>query len=160
MKTDARKTAVRRRRGEEWRRKITGSGRRMTRPRGTVLEVLGQTKQHLSAKEVYLRAHKLCPSCGMTTIYRTLELMVEMGVVMKFAFGEGQSRYELAEGHTRKPHHHHLVCRKCGRIEDYSDFLQDELDLVKRSERTLAKRHGFRIQEHEITFKGLCPDCK
>lgn len=143
-----------------WRQRLKGQGYRMTRPREVILDVLGRAQEHLTAKEVYLRAHRIYPSCGMTTIYRTLELLVDMNLVQKFAFGEGQSRFELAEQFSGKPHHHHLVCKKCSLIIEYSDFLEEELELVKKSEQRLAKKHAFEIQEHEITFKGLCSKCR
>lgn len=143
-----------------WRQRFRGRVYRMTKSRQTICDVLDQTSEHLTAKQVYMRAHKKCPSCGMTTIYRTLELLVGMGLVTKFAFGEGQSRYELAEHYSGKPHHHHLVCRKCHKIVDYSNFLQDELDLVRRSEERLSKQFKFKIEEHEITFKGCCAKCQ
>ncbi|MFC1679849.1 Fur family transcriptional regulator [Elusimicrobiota bacterium] len=132
----------------------------MTGPRRAILEVLTRTKRHPSAKEVYLQASRMCPSCGLTTIYRTLELLVQMGLVVKFDFGEGQSRYELSEEHGRKQHHHHLLCRGCKRVIDYTDFIQDEVELLEKTTKGLSRKYRFAIDEHEIIFKGLCEKCR
>lgn len=144
----------------EWSRRLRGQGHRMTKSRRAICEVLQESEGHLTAKELYRRASARCSSCGMTTIYRTLELMTDMRLVTRFAFGEGQSRFELAEQYSGKPHHHHLVCRKCHKIVDYSDFLPEEIALVKRSEERLARRFDMLIQEHEITFRGICAECR
>jgi len=144
----------------DWKSRIRGQGYRMTLPRQAVLDVLTRTAKHLTAKEIYLQAHRQCPSCGMTTIYRTLELLVQMGVVMKFDFGEGKSRYELTEEHSRKAHHHHLICRKCKTVIDYTEFVKDEKDFLLKIEKALAKKYAFEIDGHEISFKGVCRNCR
>lgn len=143
-----------------WRRRLAGRGYRMTMPREIVLNILSQTKEHLSAKEIYPRAHKKYPSCGMTTIYRTLDILTRMGMVLKFDFGEGQARYELAEEHSRKEHHHHLVCRGCSTIIDYTEFIRDEIELLEKTMKGLSRKYKFTIESHEINFKGLCGKCR
>ncbi|MFH1723750.1 MAG: transcriptional repressor [Elusimicrobiota bacterium] len=145
--------------GHGWRHRLRGCGYRMTMPREVILDILSQTKEHLSAKEIYLRAHKKYPSCGMTTAYRTLEILAQMGLVIKFDFGDGQARYELAEEHSRKKHHHHLVCRKCKTVIDYAEFIEDELELLDKTMKGLSRKYRFTIEAHEIVFKGLCERC-
>ena len=132
----------------------------MTGPRRAILGVLGETEDHLSAKDIYVRVSKLCPSCGITTVYRTIEVLVSSDIVVKLDFGDGQARYELSRKYGRKPHHHHLVCVECSRVIDYSDFIEDEVDLVRKTEAGLAKKFDFEITEHEILFKGICPECR
>jgi Fur family ferric uptake transcriptional regulator len=89
-----------------------------------------------------------------------LELLVGMGLLARLDFGDGQARYELSREHARKSHHHHLVCVRCGRIVDYTDFIKDEVDLIERSEKGLARKYGFKITDHEIIFKGVCGRCQ
>jgi len=113
----------------------------------------------MSAKEIYANLHRMYPGIGLTTIYRTLDLLVRLGLINKFEFGDGQSRYEFKSG-KKKEHHHHLICTNCGKIIDYSDFIDEELEFIKKTEESLAKKYNFNIQDHNIEFLGLCEKCK
>ena len=142
-----------------WHGKFRGHGYRITVPRQAILEVLNKTSEHLSAEDIYMEVHKTHPNIGLTTIYRTLELLVHMGLVFKFDFGDGRARYELSEGPKGTRHHHHLVCTKCGRVIDYTDFIDDEIELLSRTEKGLSKKFKFKINNHLIQFYGLCDKC-
>jgi len=96
----------------------------------------------------------------LTSIYRTLDLFTQIGVVQKFDFGDGRARYELTNNPIKKDHHHHLVCIKCKTIIDYTDFLNEELELMKKTEQALSEKHNFRILHHTIHFYGLCNNCR
>jgi Fur family ferric uptake transcriptional regulator len=133
---------------------------RITEPRRIIINVLAGTKEHVSAEEVYMEVHKAHPNVGLTTVYRTLDLLEGMGVVTKLHFGDGRSRYELIESLTKLGHHHHLVCTICKRVIDYDDFVDEELELLKKVERELSKKHGFQITGHVIQFYGKCSRCK
>jgi Fur family ferric uptake transcriptional regulator len=132
---------------------------RWTGPREAVLKLLSQTPKHMSAKEVYTAIHKPYPGIGLTTVYRTLELLTRMGVIHKFTFGDGHNRYEFISDEKKK-HHHHLICTSCGKIIDYSEFEDEELALVKKTEERLAKKYDFLIKDHNIEFLGVCEDCR
>jgi len=136
-------------------------GSRMTEGREAVLNVLADATggEHFSAEDIYMKAHKTYPALGLTSVYRTLDLLVQMGMVDKFDFGDGRARYELAEGLRGVKHHHHLVCTGCGSIIEYDDFIDDELKLVKRTEEGLSRKYGFKITGHVIQFYGLCRRC-
>jgi Fur family ferric uptake transcriptional regulator len=140
--------------------KFKSSGYRLTVPRQAILETLHNTSGHLSAEDIYLSVHKGYPAIGLTTVYRTLELLVRTGLVFKFDFGDGRARYELSEGPQSMGHHHHLVCTGCGRIVDYKDFIEEELDLLKKTEKGLSKKYNFKITNHLIQFYGLCDRCR
>ena len=140
--------------------KLSGRGHRMTVPRKAILNVLSETTSHPSAEEIYLAVHKVYPAIGLTTVYRTLELLVQNGMVFKFDFGDGRARYELTESPTSIGHHHHLVCTRCRRIIDYSDFIDEEKELLKKTEKGLSKKYNFKIANHFILFQGLCEDCR
>lgn len=135
-------------------------GYRWTVPRGAILEVLGSTTKHLSAEEIYMKVHKKYPAIGLTTVYRTLELLVNSNMVMKLDFGDKRSRYELSADQDGDEHHHHLVCANCGRVIDYTDFMADEMKFLKKAEKGLSEKHNFKIQDHHIQFLGLCEKCK
>lgn len=149
----------RRKMGPGWGGKLRGCGYRMTLPRQTILKVLQKTKKHLSAEDVYIEAHKIFPQLGLTTVYRTLELLTDMGELNKFDFGDGRARYELIEL-SEQEHHHHLVCTKCKRIINYSDFVDEELEFLERAEKGLSKKYNFEIKNHIIQFYGICDKCK
>lgn len=142
-------------------RRHTGKGhfRRWTAPREAILQLLSGSAKHMSAKEIYTAIHKHAPGTGVTTVYRTLDLLHRMGLVHKFAVGDGHRRYEFAANES-KEHHHHLICTNCGKILDYSEFVDEELALVRKIEEKLSKKHNFAITDHNIEFVGLCPRCK
>jgi Fur family ferric uptake transcriptional regulator len=128
-------------------------------PREAVLELLSRSQKHMSAKEIYALLHRSYPGMGLSTVYRTLDLLARMGIVTKLALGDGQSRYEFKSS-KKKDHHHHLICANCGKIIDYSEFLDEELRLIRKTEERLAKKYNFTIQDHNIEFFGLCDKCK
>lgn len=142
----------------KWRHRMRGHVSRWTAPREVILDLLSRTSKHMSAKEIYADLLKMYPGIGLTTVYRTLDLLYRTGLINKFDFGEGQSRYEFKSG-GKKEHHHHLICTKCGKIIDYSDFVDEELELIKKVEATLEKRHNFKPSDHNIEFYGVCEKC-
>jgi len=140
---------------------LKARGYRMTTGREAVISVLADAANgdHLSAEDIYVKLNRSNPAIGLTSVYRTLDLLVRLAIAHKFDFGDGRARYELAEGPRGVRHHHHLVCTQCGTIVDYDDFIGEELKLLRRTERGLAKKFGFRITGHVMQFYGLCGGC-
>ena len=143
-----------------WHGKFRGCGYRLTIPRETIIEVLSKAAKHLSAEEIYLAVHKVYPAIGLTTIYRTLELLAQIGLVFKFDFGDGRARYELAEGPKGIRQHHHLVCTNCGRVIDYTDLIDEAKEFLSQTMKALTKKYNFKIANHLIQFYGLCEKCQ
>lgn len=143
-----------------WARRINAYGQKLTIPRQGVIDVLSKTTKHLSAEDIYLEVHKVYPMIGLSSIYRILEWLVNLGIVMKFDFGDKKARYELIKGPREEHHHHHLVCRRCKRIIDYTEFIDDEAEFIKKAEEGLSKKYDFKIEDHIIHFRGLCSQCK
>ena len=141
------------------RHRFEGHASRLTAPREAILEFLSRSSKHMSAKEIYASLHRSYPGMGLSTVYRTLDLLARMGIVTKLILGDGQSRYEFKSS-KKKDHHHHLICTTCGRIINYSEFLDEELSLIKKTEERLAKKYDFKIFDHNIEFLGLCNKCK
>jgi len=108
----------------------------------------------------FLEVHKRYPEIGLTTVYRTLNLLTRIGLVLKFDFGDGRARYELSSGTKKEKHHHHLVCTKCNRIIDYEDFIDEEEELFKKTEKVLSEKHNFEINGHLVRFYRLCEECR
>lgn len=132
---------------------------RWTGPREAIMKLLSQTSKHLSAKEIYAALHKYYPGIGLTTVYRTLDLLARMGFIHKLSIGDRHYRYEFISGDKSEHHHHHLICTHCGKIINYSEFVDEELALIKKTEERLAKKYNFSIQDHNIEFLGICEDC-
>jgi len=153
------RTGGRRMRPPGWGRKFRGYGYRMTVPRQAIIDVLSGTHKHLSAEDIYMKVHRIYPNVGLTTVYRTLELLTQLGMVVRFDFGDGRARYELVEGPGRE-HHHHLICTACKRVIEYTDFIDEEMEFLERAEKGLAKKYKFDIKNHKIQFYGLCEKCR
>ncbi|GAB4366464.1 MAG: transcriptional repressor [Calditrichia bacterium] len=142
-----------------WHGRFRQRGLRFTEPRRMILDVLSDTHEHLSAEEIYMRVHQIYPNVGLTTVYRNLDLLERMGVVAKFQFGDGRSRYELVKNPQKPGHHHHLVCIQCKKIIDYDDFVNEEIELLEKVEQALSQKHGFQIYGHVVQFYGVCGNC-
>jgi len=126
------------------------SGRRLTRQRRVIWNVLlAEPDGHLSAEEIVERVRKRLPRVNTSTVYRTLEILVDDGLVLRTDLGGDRAYYEPAREHS----HHHVVCERCGKTA----HLHDETlgDLRARIEQDT----GYRLGEREISFFGLCPSC-
>ncbi len=143
-----------------WYRRLRDSGSRLTEPRKLVLEILRNSDEHPTATEIYVQAHRMKPSIGLTTVYRTLELLIQLGIVQKFEFGEGKSRFELVDKPGANGRHHHLVCLKCRKIIDYSDISEEEKEFLSRVKGRLKSKHDFKIFDHLMWFYGVCRECR
>ncbi len=139
-------------------RRLRNRGFRLTLPRQVVLNIFNQNPQHLSAEEVFFLVHRDYPNIGLASIYRTLNLLTQMGLIHKFNFGDGRSRYELASK-TQKEYHH-LVCIQCGRIIDYNNPTEKETESIKKIEKELANKHKFKVNSYQIYFYGVCEECQ
>jgi len=143
----------------KWQNRLQGHGSRWTASREAILQHLSRTDKHLSPKEIFAAISKRYPGIGLTTVYRTLELLDRMGLIYKLRIGDGQVRYEFI--HMDKDHHHHhLICSQCGKIIDYTDFVDEELELIKKTESALARKYDFVINNHNIEFHGFCAKCR
>jgi len=141
-----------------WRHRFKGDVFRWTLTRKAILDLLSSTLKHMSAQEIYNTLLKSYPGIGLSTIYRNLDLLSRMGLVNRLNIGEGKSRYEYRSSEEKA--HHHLICTNCGKIIDYSDFLDEELDLIGKIEKNLARKYNFIVKDHNIDFCGLCKDCR
>ncbi|HNZ28818.1 MAG TPA: transcriptional repressor [Candidatus Goldiibacteriota bacterium] len=137
--------------------RLKGCGYRMTLARQAVMDVLSDSKEHLSAEEIFNLARKKNPDIGLTTIYRTTEILSSQGFLHKFDFGDKRARFELAD--SSKGHHHHLVCTVCNKIIDYDDFIDEEVKLLNETQAKLGKKYNFKIENHLIQFYGKCAQC-
>ncbi|RLK63222.1 transcriptional repressor [Atopobacter sp. AH10] len=135
-------------------KQLQSSSYKLTPQRQMTLQVLlEKDDSHMSAEEIYIQLKKKYPSIGLATVYRTLDILTELGVVYKVTFEDGISRYDLKmEGNEH--FHHHLLCLECGRVEEIAD------DLLTDIEPLVEQEFQFKILDHRLTFHGICHDCQ
>ncbi len=132
---------------------IKKAGLKVTLPRVKVLGVLAKSGgRHVSAEDVYRMLLDSGEEIGLATVYRVLTQFESVGLVQRHHFEGGHSVFELNRG----GHHDHLVCIKCGRVEEFFD------ETIEQRQREIARRMGFRIEDHALTIYGRCgdPDCQ
>lgn len=130
------------------------SGFKLTPQReSTLLVLLENEKDHLSAEEVYMLAKLKSSEIGLATVYRTLEILTELKVVNKVSFNDGLARYDLRK-EGAKHFHHHLLCLECGNIEEIEEDLLDDVEKI------VEKQYGFLVKDHRLTFHGICKTCQ
>ncbi len=131
---------------------LRAAGHRLTRTRRAVLAALERTKYPLSASELYDRLQRNKVSIDLVTVYRTLTVLRELGVVSQIELHqEGQARFEIKHG---REHHHHIRCQTCGRIVDLL------LCPLKKITAFIERETQFVVNEHTLEFSGLCPKCQ
>lgn len=126
------------------------SRHKLTRPRRAVLEVVAAAEQHLTPAEVYERAKAKYPKLGLTTVYRTLEILVRLGYVQRVHCEDGCRSYVT----KARPHGHHLLCSYCGETREFTDC---DLEPLAGS---LQAKTGYEIEQHILQMIGRCPACQ
>jgi len=127
--------------------KLEARGYRVTPPRRAVLAAILQQQGHFSVDDLLHR----CRGAGRATVFRTIRLLTELGVVCRVLLDDGSLHYRLSQ---RSQHHHHLVCTGCGKVQDLDDCAVG--DLV----RELAGSSGYDIEGHWLEFYGHCATCR
>jgi len=130
---------------------LESAGYRRGGARAAVVELLGRQNCCLSAQEIFDRLRKARRPVGIASVYRALEVLAELRLVKRVEAGDGVARFEPAP--VDGDHHHHLVCRDCGKVEAFSDSrLERAIDRV-------AGGLGYSVDEHEVVLVGACADC-
>ena len=129
---------------------------KMTEQRREILQIfLDQpSDHHLSAEDVHSILRSKKSEIGLATVYRSLELLGSLGILLKIEFGDGCSRYELNTTDPNSHRHHHLICMRCHKVIEFDEDKLDEL------EEEIADKSGFEIVNHEVKFFGYCKDCR
>lgn len=122
----------------------------VTGPRLKIAEEVFTGNQHYTAEDLYDQLKKKGVRVGRVTVYRTLKLMVEAGLVEMRDFG-GEGRFEPVLG---RKHHDHLICIRCKKVVEF------ENDIVEREQERTAKREGFELVHHVHTLFGHCAACR
>ena len=131
-------------------RELHQRGCKVTPQRRIVINAIINSREHLTPAAIYERVHREHPSVGLVTVYRTIEILAELGLICETHAGGSCRSYLI-----RRPqeHHHHLICSDCGKVVDFTDCGLDKL------ERRLAKETRFKISGHLLEFLGQCREC-
>lgn len=129
---------------------LKDAGLKITLPRLKVLQILEQSRNHhLSAEGVYKALLETGEDVGLATVYRVLTQFEAAGLVSRHNFEGGYSVFELSQGE----HHDHLVCVKCGRVEEFID------EIIEQRQKVIAESANFKMTDHALNIYGICPQC-
>jgi Fur family ferric uptake transcriptional regulator len=127
------------------------AGLKITLPRVKILQILESSEvHHVSAEDVYKLLLQNGEEVGLATVYRVLTQFEQAGLVVRHNFEGGHSVFELSSDN----HHDHIVCVRCGHVEEFSD---DEIELLQKK---VADELGFELTDHNLNMYGLCPECR
>ena len=120
-------------------------GLRLTDQRRTIAQVLEDAEDHPDVEELYARASKIDPNISPATVYRTVKLFEEAGILEKVDFGDGRARYEDAE----RDHHDHLIDLQTGRV---IEFVDPEIEALQEK---IAAKLGYKLKGHRLELYGV-----
>ena len=129
---------------------VQRNGLKSSTRRDLILEVLAATQRHVTAEELLRAARAKDPRIGAATVYRTLRILQDSGIVAERHFEGGATRYELVGEH----HHDHLICTQCKTIVEFED------EQIEADQERIARSHGFELHSHRHELYGLCARCK
>ena len=129
-------------------------GLKVTSQRKLILKVLADAKEeHLTAEEIHELVKKQSKDVGLATVYRTIQLFLELNLIEKLNLDDGLVRYEISKDNKKQHRHHHLICLECGSVLTFED------DLLEPLENKIETTLGFRVIDHEVKLYGCCKDC-
>lgn len=129
---------------------LKNAGLKATLPRLKILELFENSdERHLSAEDVYKVLLNAGDDVGLATVYRVLTQFEDAGLLVRHHFESGKAVFELNEGE----HHDHMVCVKCGRVEEFYD------EEIERRQKEAAESRGFKMHEHSLMIYGICEKC-
>ena len=131
---------------------LKGAGFRSGGARAAVLDAMAGQTCCASAQELHQRIREEGRSAGIASVYRVLDVLVELRLVQRVDVGDGIARYEpaLPDG----AHHHHVVCDDCGKVEPFAD------STLESAIANASKRLGYSVDAHEVVLRGECGDCR
>jgi len=136
---------------ERFRRYLRDHRHPVTRQRDLVAQAVLLSDEHLSVDEIQRALRQRGEPVGTATVYRTLDVLVESGLVRAHDFGEGFRRYEPMPAQA---HHEHLICERCGRVTEFQN------ERLERMLPIIADEHGFQHRRHRVEIYGVCRECR
>lgn len=139
----------------EVRGRLALADQRMTRGRRALLELFLRAKRPLAASELIDAAAGAVPQ---SSLYRSLAVLCDAGVLRRLNFDEGFVRYEL--DHDMTEHHHHLVCSRCNAVVDLDERTLATVEAaLEKAEAAIRRSRGFTVEEHQLDLRGFCRTC-
>ncbi|MCH9814367.1 MAG: transcriptional repressor [Epsilonproteobacteria bacterium] len=137
---------------EKFKALLKTNGLKYTAQREAILRTLFDNQDHFTPENLYLLVKKNYPdlNTGITTVYRTLNLLEENNIATSISFGSQGKKFELGN----KPHHDHLICEKCGAIVEFED------EQIEKLQNKIAKMHDFKLTNHLMQLYGICKQCQ
>lgn len=126
-------------------------GYRSTPERSEVLEAVMKGEGHFDVDQLYIQLKAAGSKVSRATVYNTLDLLLQCGLISKYRFGENHSRFEKAFG---RPHHDHLICLECG---DIIEFVSERLAKLQAE---VCKKNKFKVQSSTLQIFGICSKCQ
>ena len=123
---------------------------RSTEQRRLIIDTLFDTGEHVTLDGLLRQVRAVDSRVGYATVYRTMKLLADSGIVQEHKFGDGFTRYELVD---EEHHHDHLICLECGKITEFEEPLIEELQA------RVAQRYGFTVKQHKHEIYGVCAEC-
>ena len=129
---------------------LRSAGLKVTLPRVKILQLLeSAASRHMTAEEIHRLLTLSGDDVGLATVYRVLTQFEEVSLVKRHHFESGSSVFELNRG----GHHDHLVCIKCGQVEEFVD------DVIEQRQMSIAEKAGYTITDHSLNIYGVCAPC-
>jgi Fur family ferric uptake transcriptional regulator len=135
---------------QRWEAFTAAEGLKSTRQRDLIIDEFLRSHGHVSIEELLARVRRRHPRIGYVTVYRTLRLLQAADLAVPRQFGDGQTRFEVADQASRA-HHDHLICTDCGLI---IEFTEPE---IERLQDEVARRLGFAVESHKLELYARCP---
>jgi Fur family ferric uptake transcriptional regulator len=128
--------------------RLKEEGLKLTPQRRLILDIIHNTRGHLTGESIVIQVQTRMPGVNKSTIYRTLELLIKLDCVIKIKMDD-----KYIYHHTEEGHHHHLVCRKCGKT------VACEENILKPAEKALKEKYHFQVDLKHLIINGLCREC-
>lgn len=133
---------------DAFRHVIREHGLKTTRQRDEIALWFFRLRGHLNADQIYREIKQISPGIGFSTVYRTMKLLCEAGLVQERHFGDGEALYENVS-----THHDHCICTRCGKIVEF------ENDAIEKLQEKVASENGFVLTSHKMELYGVCAEC-
>lgn len=120
--------------------------------RDIIFNYVVKINDHFTVDEIYQQIFKIDPEIGIATVYRTVRLLVDCGILLEHTFGEKKGFFEVIDINSKQ--HDHLICNTCGKIIEF------QCDQIEDDKQRIAEQHQFQIKSHKLEIYGICSECQ
>jgi len=137
---------------KRYQRCIKANSLKSSKRRDLIFEHIINTTDHFTVDQLYQRMLTVDPSIGIATVYRTIRLLVDCGILMEHTFGEKRGFFEVVA--ADRQHHDHLICTSCGRIIEFQN------NVIEAAQQQIGQQYHFSIESHKLEIYGTCQQCQ